>query len=133
MHELCQGSGLSLPAPPVKERSPEFQKRLSKLQDDLDNKMYAAMVADITEKDREAEDRHNALFPTYRLQLSFGMHVIVTMGTFFLLGYYAGKLSFKSPTAVSCSLLVVQSHCSACCSCLMMAIKASAVPPCMAL
>ena len=100
MHELCQGSGASLPAPPPKERPPELVERLARLQDELDNKAYAAMVADITALDRLAEDSRNALLPSTRLQLSFGMHVIVTMGTFFLLGYYAGKLSFKSPLAV---------------------------------
>jgi hypothetical protein len=70
MHELCLGSGASLPAPPVKQRSVEQQAHLSRLQDNLDNQAYAAMVADITVKDRSAEEMRNALLPTFRWAVS---------------------------------------------------------------
>lgn len=59
------------------------------------------MVSDITAKERQAEEARSAgLLPTSRLQLSFGAHVIVTMGTFFALGYYLGLLGFGSKVAV---------------------------------
>jgi hypothetical protein len=61
---------------------------------------YEDMVSDITVKERAAKANRNAILPTFRLQASFGLHVIVTMGTFFAIGWYAGKVSFDSPAAV---------------------------------
>lgn len=50
--------------------------------------------------------REDSFFPTTKLQLSFGMHVIVTMGTFFALGYYGGLFLLNSQSWVSvyCSM-----------------------------
>jgi hypothetical protein len=45
--------------------------------------------------------REDPFFPTTKLQLSFGLHVIVTMGTFFALGYYGGLFLLHSQTWVS--------------------------------
>lgn len=66
------------------------------LQADLDNKRYAEMVADITEAERGAEELRNSVLPTSRLQLSFGLHIIVMMGTFFALGYYGLAYATRS-------------------------------------
>lgn len=52
---------------------------------------YAEMVADITEVERKAEDQRGSILPSTRLQLSFGAHVLVTMFSFFALGYYGSK------------------------------------------
>lgn len=49
------------------------------------------MVADITGRERKAEEMRDAVLPTARLQLSFGAHVLVTMFTFFALCYYGSK------------------------------------------
>lgn len=96
LHQLCQGSAVLLHPPKPRVRSKALQERLSKLQSDLDDKKYAEMVSDITAKEREAQEMRNSILPTFRLQASFGIHVIVTMGTFFAIGWYAGKVSFKS-------------------------------------
>ncbi|GIL71871.1 hypothetical protein Vretifemale_2332 [Volvox reticuliferus] len=50
------------------------------------------MVADITVRERKAEELRNSILPTSRLQLSFGAHVLVTMFTFWALAYYGSKL-----------------------------------------
>ncbi len=49
------------------------------------------MVADVTVKEREAEELKGSLLPTARLQLGFGLHVLVTMGTFFAVGYVGAR------------------------------------------
>mmetsp|Transcript_5349 Transcript_5349/g.11701 ORF Transcript_5349/g.11701 Transcript_5349/m.11701 type:complete len:259 (-) Transcript_5349:407-1183(-) len=95
LHDLCQGSSLSLNSPAPRQRSPELQARLAKLQEQVDNMRYDAMVADITQPEREAEARRGEMLATTYLQFGFGVHVIVTMGTFFALGYVPAKYLFK--------------------------------------
>lgn len=60
------------------------------------------MVADVTKEEQQAAAaQQDPFFPTTKLQLSFGLHVIVTMGTFFALGYYGGKYILKHEALVS--------------------------------
>jgi hypothetical protein len=54
LHKVAAGGGLALAAPQPRRRSPELQARLNKLQRALDEKQYAAMVADVTEAVRPA-------------------------------------------------------------------------------
>ena len=106
---------LLLPTPPPpRPRPPELTRRLEKLKDMLEEQRYAAALKDASpaeaaevlrqmrrraaEGDPDDDDDNNstdgpaaALLPTTRLQLSFGLQVIVTMGAFFALGYYGGK------------------------------------------
>lgn len=56
-------------------------------------------------QERAAEALRSGALQTYKQQISFGLHVIVMMGTFFAVGYIAG-------TALSPKLAVVS-----CCSC----------------
>ncbi|GLC59731.1 hypothetical protein PLESTB_001527500 [Pleodorina starrii] len=91
LHQLCSHKDVEYPAPPPKEKSPELQARLARLQAELDNKRYSDMVADITESERKAEEMRNSILPTSRLQLSFGAHVLVTMFTFWAVAYYGSK------------------------------------------
>lgn len=87
LHKVCKGS---LQLPPLREArqyTPEFKAHLAKLQEQLDNKRYQQMVADIAPKE-EASIGEEALLPSTRLQLAFGAHVLVTMGTGFALAYY---------------------------------------------
>ena len=49
------------------------------------------MVADITVAEQKAEDMKDAVLPTARLQIGFGLQVLVTMFTFFILGYIGMK------------------------------------------
>lgn len=103
MHQVCCGSNIQFVSPAQRPRSLQLQSQLDKLQQDLDNKRYQQMVADITSEERGFEAARDAGFaPTTKLQLSFGLHVIVTMGTFFALGYYGGKLGTSNPAWVSC-------------------------------
>ncbi len=60
-------------------------------QGQLEDKLYASMVADITQAERRAASMQGML-PTYRAQLSFGAHVLVTMFTGFALGYWGSKI-----------------------------------------
>ncbi|KAG2448812.1 hypothetical protein HYH02_006163 [Chlamydomonas schloesseri] len=93
LHKLCSQRDVVLPSPPVKEKSPELVARLAKLQAELDNKRYDAMVADVTAAERKAEELRGVL-PNARLQLSFGAHVLVTMFTFWATAYYGTKIWF---------------------------------------
>lgn len=91
-----------LPSPPIRQRSEQLQQRLAKLQEQLDSQHYAAMVADVTQDEQAAAAAaSDPFFPTTKLQLSFGLHVIVTMGTFFALGYYGGLFLLHSQSWVS--------------------------------
>lgn len=99
---LCAGSKLLLPQPPARQRSQQLQQRLADLQERLDSQRYAAMVSDVTQDEKAASDtREDPFFPTTKLQLSFGLHVIVTMGTFYALAYYGGLFILRDKTWVS--------------------------------
>lgn len=90
-YDLCKNSGLVLPQPPPpRQYAPEFKARLAKLQAEVENKQYQNMVADVTIAERRAAEKEG-LLPTTRLQLSFGLHVLAMMGTFYAMGYYAGR------------------------------------------
>ncbi|MEW5304294.1 MAG: hypothetical protein WDW38_011068 [Sanguina aurantia] len=93
MTELCHGSSLALRSPVTRERSPELLLHLQELQAQLDNKKYASMVSDITTSEKRAEDAKDAaIMPSLKQQLGFGMHVLVTMFTFFAVAYYGSKM-----------------------------------------
>lgn len=51
-------------------------------------------------QERAAEALRSGALQTYKQQISFGLHVIVMMGTFFAVGYIAG-------TALSPNMAVV--------------------------
>ncbi|KAG2432918.1 hypothetical protein HXX76_008648 [Chlamydomonas incerta] len=93
LHKLCSQRDVILPSPPVKEKSPELVARLAKLQAQLDNKRYDAMVADVTAAERKADELRGVL-PNARLQLSFGAHVLVAMFTFWATAFYGTKIWF---------------------------------------
>ncbi|PNW77486.1 hypothetical protein CHLRE_10g438750v5 [Chlamydomonas reinhardtii] len=93
LHKICSQRDVILPSPPVKEKSPELVARLAKLQAELDNKRYDAMVADVTSAERKADEMRGVL-PNARLQLSFGAHVLVTMFTFWATAFYGTKIWF---------------------------------------
>lgn len=99
---ILKGSQLVFSSPPVRQRSKQLEERLATLQHMVDQQEYAAMVADVTVHEQQAAAAaSDPLFPNTRLQLSFGLHVIVTMGTFFALGFYAGRFLFKDQAWVS--------------------------------
>jgi hypothetical protein len=60
------------------------------------------MVADVAKQEQQAAAAaQDPFFPTTKLQISFGLHVLATMGAFSVIGYYAGRLLLKSNTWVS--------------------------------
>jgi hypothetical protein len=95
---------LHLRAPPARARPPELVARLEKLQGALDDRRYAAMVADVTAGERRLAELTADMFPTTRLQLSFGLHVVVTMGAFFALGFYGARFATGSDAWVGAGL-----------------------------
>ncbi|KAL3159698.1 hypothetical protein ABBQ38_010104 [Trebouxia sp. C0009 RCD-2024] len=108
LHEVCQGSQLVLCAPPKREKSKELQARLSRLQQQVDQASYNKMVAEVTQQERAAEALRSGSLQTYKQQISFGLHVIVMMGTFFAVGYIAGtalspKLAVVGPLPLPCT------------------------------
>lgn len=101
---ICAGASIVLPTPPARQRSEQLQQRLAQLQDQADARQYASMVADITQDEQQAAAAlSDPFFPTTKLQLSFGLHVIVTMGTFFALGFYGGRLLTRNDSWVRLS------------------------------
>jgi hypothetical protein len=102
LHESAAGPGaaLRLPGPAPRRRPEALAKRLEALQARLDEKKYAEMVADVTAEERRLAELSSEMFPTTRLQLSFGLHVLVTMGTLFALGFYGLRYSTGSDTWV---------------------------------
>lgn len=106
LHRVCLGSKLYLPEVSKAPRSPELVKRLEKIQAKLDQQEYDRMVADITVDERAAEERRKEILPNYRLQMTFGAHVIVTMGAFYAMAYYASRLVGASEVwALLCGVL----------------------------
>ena len=53
LHTVCKGSQLVLQPPQARQKSPELQTRLAKLQAALDQQHYDRMVHDVTERVRE--------------------------------------------------------------------------------
>ncbi len=108
LHQLLPADNpLAFNSPAPRQRSLQLEKRIAQLQEEADNKRYAEMVADITQHERAAAAAKDSLLPSTRLQLSFGLHVIVTMGTFFALGYYGGNYVFGKQVWVSDSRITM--------------------------
>jgi hypothetical protein len=123
---------LLLPSPPPpRPRPPELTARLQRLREMQEDQKYAAMLKDASPAeaaevlrqmrrrnprsggrpgdaaqggDDEEEGEGDALLPTTRLQLSFGLQVVVTMGAFFALGYYGGKAATRGSEAAGALL-----------------------------
>lgn len=106
LHTVCKGSQLVLQPPQARQKSPELQARLAKLQAALEQQHYDRMVHDVTEKERAAATAAEGLFRSFKDQLSFGIHVLVMMGTFYALGHVAGRgLSLKTSVHAACGLV----------------------------
>ncbi|KAL9256670.1 hypothetical protein AKJ16_DCAP08601 [Drosera capensis] len=71
-------------------RSEELKARLKKIEELAERKAYQELVKDITPK-KDA----NEPFSSYKDQIGFGLHVVVTMGTGYLVGYAAFRALFS--------------------------------------
>lgn len=105
LHEVCYGSKLVLKPPQKREKSKELQDRLIKLQEQVDQASYDKMVSDVTKQERAAAALRSGALQTYKQQMSFGLHVIVMMGTFYAVGHIAGTaLSPRTAVRAACGM-----------------------------
>ncbi|KAK9274456.1 hypothetical protein L1049_021703 [Liquidambar formosana] len=86
---LFSGSEFVLNSPKPREKSEELQARLRKLADLAERNAYEELVKDITPKKDTNEP-----FSSYKDQLGFGLHVVLTMFTGYLVGYAAFRALF---------------------------------------
>ncbi len=90
VHELLLGAAPVLPAPAERAKPhPDLEPRLRRLQAAQDGREYAAMVSDVCGS-AHTDQRDAVEMRTYRSQIGVGMNLIVSMGTMFCVGFYAG-------------------------------------------
>jgi hypothetical protein len=87
---LFSGSDFIFISPKPKEKSEELKARLRKLEELAERKAYEELVKDIMPKKGTDEP-----FSSYKDQLGFGLHVLVTMFTGYLFGYAAFRALFS--------------------------------------
>ncbi|KAK9985002.1 hypothetical protein SO802_034527 [Lithocarpus litseifolius] len=88
--QLFSGSDFVFTTPKPRHKSEELKARLKKLEELAEKKAYAELVKDITPKKDVSEP-----FSSYKDQLGFGLHVVVTMFTGYLVGYAAFRALFN--------------------------------------
>jgi len=88
--QLFSGSDFVFTTPKPRHKSEELKARLKKLEELAEKKAYAELVKDITPKEDDSEP-----FSSYKDQLGFGLHVVVTMFTGYLVGYAAFRALFN--------------------------------------
>ncbi|XP_004496325.1 uncharacterized protein [Cicer arietinum] len=93
---LLSGTRFVFSSPKPREKSEELKARLKKLEDLAERKAYKELVKDITPKEDVQEP-----FSSYKDQLGFGMHVLVTMFTGYLVGYAAFRALFDHSPAMN--------------------------------
>ncbi|CAA0811965.1 Unknown protein [Striga hermonthica] len=96
LSSLLFGSNFIFTSPKPREKSEELKVRLRKLQEAAEKKAYEELVKDITPRKTVEEP-----FSSYKDQLGFGLHVVVTMFTGYLLGYAAFRALFGSSPAMN--------------------------------
>lgn len=96
LHKICVGAVFDLEAPKPRQKSPELIKRLEELQGKLDDQVYRKMVGGVARREFEAQQDFS-LLPTFQLQASFGIQVILTMAVFYMLGNAGGKAVSEEP------------------------------------
>jgi Endoplasmic reticulum-based factor for assembly of V-ATPase len=77
-------------------RSTELEARLSLLRAQIEEREYAAMVADVAATSSSSALTESARLGNYGSQMSIGANVIVSMATCFVAGYFAFKHSSGS-------------------------------------
>ncbi|KAI8546867.1 hypothetical protein RHMOL_Rhmol07G0152800 [Rhododendron molle] len=87
---LFSGSDFIFTCPKPREKSEELKARLRKLEELAERKEYEELVKDITPRKGTDEP-----FSSYKDQLGFGLHVVVTMFTGYLFGYAAFRALFN--------------------------------------
>lgn len=93
---LFSGTQFVFSSPKPREKSEELKARLKKLEEIAERKAYQELVKDIAPK-KDVEEP----FSSYKDQLGFGLHVVVTMFTGYLLGYAAFRALFDHSPAMN--------------------------------
>ncbi|XP_057427158.1 uncharacterized protein LOC130720526 [Lotus japonicus] len=93
---LFSGTRFVFSSPKPREKSEELKERLRKLEDLAERKAYQELVKDIAPKQDVVEP-----FSSYKDQLGFGLHVLVTMFTGYLVGYAAFRALFNHGPAMN--------------------------------
>ncbi|KAF9598805.1 hypothetical protein IFM89_031473 [Coptis chinensis] len=93
---LFNDSEFVLTSPKPREKSAELKERLRKLSELAERREYNELVKDITPRKPTSDP-----FSSYTDQLRFGMHVIVTMFTGYLIGYAAFRALFNHSAAMN--------------------------------
>ncbi|GLT91236.1 hypothetical protein SLE2022_091340 [Rubroshorea leprosula] len=88
--QLFSASDFVFSRPKPREKSEELKARLRKLAELAERKEYQELVKDIAPK----KDM-NEPFSSYKDQLGFGLHVVLTMFTGYLVGYVAFRALFN--------------------------------------
>ncbi|XP_076932983.1 uncharacterized protein LOC143598724 isoform X2 [Bidens hawaiensis] len=86
---LLSGSQFVLNSPKPREKSEELKARLRKFEEAAERKAYKELVKDITPVRDKSEP-----FSSYKDQIGFGLHVVLTMFTGYLVGYYTFRALF---------------------------------------
>ncbi|CAG9462939.1 unnamed protein product [Pedinophyceae sp. YPF-701] len=89
--DALAGSALALPSPPAPTRSAAAEARIRALKRAQEDREYAAMVADVTAAERRAKEKFEDPLSSFQNQLSFGVNLMVSVGCFAGLGYYAAR------------------------------------------
>ncbi|CAL0315271.1 unnamed protein product [Lupinus luteus] len=96
LNRLFSDTRFVFSSPKPREKSEELKARLKKLEEIAERKAYQELVKDITPNRDVAEP-----FSSYKDQLGFGLHVIVTMFTGYLVGYAAFRALFNHSPAMN--------------------------------
>ena len=88
------------PPPRRPQYNPEFRALLDRLRKNEEERMYNAMVADVAQEGLGNEVMPSGGMSTYRQQISFGLHIIVTMGAFYAFGHVSGAALFPQSANV---------------------------------
>jgi hypothetical protein len=93
---VAEAGGFVAPPPPERKRPKELEERLARLRAELEDRQYRGLVRDVTEAEEAAAALREGGLNTYKDQLSFGLHVIVTMFTLFTLFYVMARSVTRS-------------------------------------
>ncbi|XP_042059786.1 uncharacterized protein LOC121804361 [Salvia splendens] len=96
LSSLLAGSNFVFTSPAPRQKSEELKARLRNLEEAAERKAYHKLVKDITPRKPV-----NDPFSSYKDQLGFGLHVVVTMFTGYLVGYAAFRALFGQSPATS--------------------------------
>lgn len=109
VHELMRGATAQLPRRVDKPAPhPELEPRLKKLREIQEDRDYAAMIGSAM-SDENSNARDGAEMNTFRSQLGVGLNLIVSMGTMFIVGAYAGGTEEEpyGARAMVCGILLM--------------------------